>query len=899
MNLQFQSTWLLYWIWIPPVLAALWMMLQRRALRALNSFVSPVMQPKLLPRHNPARQYWQTVLVSLGALLLIIAAAGPRWGERDETILQQSRDLIVAIDVSQSMLANDIHPSRLLRAKVDAMDLIASLNGDRAALIAFRAKPVLVCPLTTDYAFLRQALAGITPETAPRGETDIGAAISRALDAFSETEASHKAVILISDGEDLSGLALEMAENAGKRGIPIYTVGLGSRTGSTIPDPQNKNDVIRFEGKPVITKLDHDSLYTIAQKSGGSYIPIETAGTTDTTLGTIYSDHLRNVTRRELAESRRRRAVERFQWFLLPGFILLAAACALSRGRLATGPQRNTVAASRQPLKTVSLLALFLLPVIAGAATNAPATDVSVSNAASPVIESPPPPTNAPTAKITLSGHAAAREAWKLYKKGDYENAVSLFRAAEQDSPPDVERKYRYNEGASLAAAGKHDEAAGIFRSLSLQSRRGGPDAAEALGITLYRASEAAEATSAQGAEAKADSLQQAAEAFKEAWRNTPATDDARHNLALMLKQLPPAQENALALRLAEKYGQTPAPALAAEMLKTQRDIAAAIPQAATSSVPVRIAELEALAQRQKENAECWMPLKQKLAEALAQQPAQDDKAKQAVNSLYSLMDVTRDTMNDSYRQLRDIQSDSFRPAKMSEQGMYQLWKGVASHEMLLAEGITQQTNAINQVVGNQPPDPVQTTSELQLESAALTDLFRSRFEQAVPPEGTVQPAPEGGTNTQNAAEAKPEGITPEVRQQILQLATETAAIQRDASENITNNKLDEALAGQQTARDKLLEIAELLPKPPPQQQPQDQPKEPPPPQQKPQQPPQDQPQDQPKEKQPEEQPQPSPKKEDDVQKLLKRALEREREFENEKRERQNRIPLPPSARDW
>jgi len=905
MNLTFQTPWLLYCIWVVPALAALWIVMHRRARRALDTFIPPAMQAKLLPARGQARAVWQTALVTLGSMLLLLAAAGPRWGEREETVLQQSRDLVIAIDVSQSMLANDIHPSRLERAKVDAMDLIASLQGDRAALLAFRAKPALVCPLTTDYAFLRQALAGISTGSAPRGETDIGTAIARALDAFSETEASHKAVILISDGEDLSGLALEMAEKAGSRGIPIYTVGLGSRSGSTIPDPQNPGNVIRHEGEAVVTKLNHEALYTIAQKSGGSYIPIETAGMAETTLGTIYSDHLRSVTRRELAETRRRRAVERYQWFLLPAFILLAAACTLSRGRLAAGP-RTSRAAAAQTAAAVLLLLAAAMPARAITSTNGNALATGATNDAAQVasaeaVESPALPDK--LAKLT--GHRAARQAQKAYRQGDYETAAALYRRAVTDSSPRTVQAYRYNEAAALAAAGRHREAADQFRTLSLQpDRRGGIDAAPALGATLYQLAASTNAATAAGAAVRHDALRQAGEAFKEALRNQPEADAVRHDLALTLKQIPEADEQAKALRLAEQYAKTQAPALAAEMLAIQRGIAAEIATAATNRAPERIAAFESLATRQQENADRWLPLKQKLAEALAQQqPQQDDQSQKAMAAMFSLMDVTRQNMTDSFHQLRDIEPDAFRPAKLAEQGNYQLWKAVAPHELLLGEDITQQTNAIEQVAGKQTPDPTLSTAELQAESAALTDLFRTRFEQAVPPEGNVQPPAESPatTNATDTATTEPQGISAETRAQIVKLATETAGIQRDAAALINSGKMDEAMAAQLTARDKLLEIAELLPKPPPQQQKQDEPQEqpPPPPQEQPQE--QPQPQDQKDEPQPEQKPEAKPDKqpESNVQKILQRALEREREFEEEKRKRQNRIPLPPSARDW
>jgi len=136
--------------------------------------------------------------------------------------MQRGRDLIIALDVSRSMLAQDVHPNRLQRAKADIQDLLRELRGDRAALIAFRGKAVQLCPLTTDYAYLEQALAEVSPESAPRGETDIGDAVTKALEAFESDAGAYQAIILISDGEDLAGRIKAAAESARKRHRNFY-----------------------------------------------------------------------------------------------------------------------------------------------------------------------------------------------------------------------------------------------------------------------------------------------------------------------------------------------------------------------------------------------------------------------------------------------------------------------------------------------------------------------------------------------------------------------------------------------------------------------------------------------------------------------------------------------------
>ena len=335
MTIQFAHPGVLFLLWLIPVVGLWWILTNRNRERALTQFIAPAMQQKLRPAASRHRIPWQTGLVLAGLSLLLIAAARPQWGMREEMVFRRARDLVIALDVSRSMLANDVHPNRLARAKADILDLIKDLRGDRAALMAFRHKAVLVCPLTTDTAFLRQALDSIDNQSAPRGETDIGDAILKSLDAFDTADASHKAIILISDGEDLQGHAQEAAKIAAERGIPIFTVGIGNRVGSHIPDSEAAQGIAVYKGEPVTTRLDHDALLAIARTTQGVYVPLEQASTATTTLGTLYKDHLRNIAARDLEETLQRRRIERYEWFLVPSFLCLLGAAALSRGRLA------------------------------------------------------------------------------------------------------------------------------------------------------------------------------------------------------------------------------------------------------------------------------------------------------------------------------------------------------------------------------------------------------------------------------------------------------------------------------------------------------------------------------------------------------------------------------------
>ncbi|MDA0990052.1 MAG: VWA domain-containing protein, partial [Verrucomicrobia bacterium] len=340
---------LLLLIWLVPLMAIWWVWSHKRQQQALDRFVAATMRHKLWPSKSALAMRVQIVAACLATAFAIVALARPQWGEREEVVYQHGRDLIIALDVSRSMLADDVRPNRLQRAKTDLLDLIRELRGDRAGLIAFRKQAINICPLTTDYAYLKQALDATGIDSAPRGETDIGNAIRVALDAFDTDSGGHRAIVLISDGEDLKGNAIEAAQEAAGKGVTIFTVGLGSRHGSTIPDQVEASAHALYQNKAIVTKLDNDMLNAIAETTGGAYIPLETASTASTTLGTLYRDHLRNIAARDIEESLQRRRVDRFQWFLFPATLCWFVVLGFSRGRLAR-MSRPQVAVAEPPL---------------------------------------------------------------------------------------------------------------------------------------------------------------------------------------------------------------------------------------------------------------------------------------------------------------------------------------------------------------------------------------------------------------------------------------------------------------------------------------------------------------------------------------------------------------------
>ncbi len=218
----------------------------------------------------------KNVIFVFAIFFLIIAIARPQWNKEVQIVKKEGIDIVVCIDVSKSMDAGDIKPSRIDRAKDQISLFIDQLKGDRIAIIAFAGKSFVQCPPTNDYGAAKLFLNLLDTETVPSYGTDIGGAISKALELFGEEE-KHKVIIVVSDGEDLEANAVKIAEEASKKNAIIYTLGVGSPEGSTIPVRDRTGDVVYAKddkGNIILTKLDISTLTQIAKLGNGRFFPI-------------------------------------------------------------------------------------------------------------------------------------------------------------------------------------------------------------------------------------------------------------------------------------------------------------------------------------------------------------------------------------------------------------------------------------------------------------------------------------------------------------------------------------------------------------------------------------------------------------------------------------------------
>lgn len=219
----------------------------------------------------PGRNTLRFILLCFAFLTLAIGWANLRMGDKTERTERKGVDVVIALDVSKSMLAKDIQPDRLTRAKQLIMSLTDKMSNDRVALVVFAGKAYMQVPLTIDYSALKMILQGVSPDDVPYQGTVISEAIQMGTEAFTQNERKYKSLIVISDGEDHDKQAEDMAKKAAGDGVVIHTVGIGSPHGATLFDPATNAAKLDENGNPVISKLNEEGLRAISRAGQGTY----------------------------------------------------------------------------------------------------------------------------------------------------------------------------------------------------------------------------------------------------------------------------------------------------------------------------------------------------------------------------------------------------------------------------------------------------------------------------------------------------------------------------------------------------------------------------------------------------------------------------------------------------
>jgi Ca-activated chloride channel family protein len=440
------------WFWgllAIPVLVALYIRAEHRGAERLREFVSPRLLPQLSGTVNRFRRVLRLGLQLLGLACAIVSLAQPRWGYTFQDVKRKGLDLLVAVDTSRSMLSNDVPPNRLERVKLAAQDLINELEGDRVGLIAFAGRAFLQAPLTIDYEAAVESINDLDTKTIPEGGTNISEAIALASRTFGKSAMGNRALIIFTDGEELSGDAAQSAKNAADTGVRIFTVGVGTPEGSLIPisgEDGGTAFVKDSAGQVVKSKLDEKRLREIAQASGGFYLHLENG---PRTMQQIYAEGLAKMQATDLDVRLSRRPIERYEWPLSAALLSIAMSILIGE-RKRVRERAYSRAAAKMATATAALLVFF-----------------------------------GPFAFATVSGLRA-------YDDGKFGDAYTQFQETLQAHPHSrVEDKLQFDSGAAAYKMKEYGKALESFSQALLSPDRGLQSKSHYnLGNTLYERGE-------------------------------------------------------------------------------------------------------------------------------------------------------------------------------------------------------------------------------------------------------------------------------------------------------------------------------------------------------------------------------------------------------------------------
>jgi len=340
MDIRFNHLESLNWLWAVLVVAVLVVLAFKARKRVLARLATVNLLERMTRSTSLLRKRCRAIMLLFALVLTVFAMLDPRWGIRYKDVQQQGIDVFFVLDTSRSMLAEDVRPNRMERAKQYIEDVVESIGGDRVGLITFAGQAKVDVPLTLDYGAMRLSLDEIHAREGRRGGSMAGDAIRMAMDSFTDEVEDHKAIILLSDGEDMGSYPVEAAAHANEHGIRIYTVGLGDiRDGSRIPIERNGQETyLTHEGQEVWSTMQPELLSEIAIAANGAFIP---AGTSNLDLNSIYHDVIATGSGREFDVARIEEHVPRYQWFAALA-LLLVLVDSLMTDRRSSSPKAVT-----------------------------------------------------------------------------------------------------------------------------------------------------------------------------------------------------------------------------------------------------------------------------------------------------------------------------------------------------------------------------------------------------------------------------------------------------------------------------------------------------------------------------------------------------------------------------
>jgi Ca-activated chloride channel family protein len=451
------------WLWgllVVPLLIALFVRAEDRGLKRLQQFVSARLLPQLAGTVNRPRRIVRFGLQLLGLSLAIASLAQPRWGYTFEDVKRKGLDLLVVVETWRSMVSSEVQPSRLERVKLAIQDLMNELQGDRVGLIAFAGRAFLQAPLTIDYDAVIEAVNDLDTKTIPEGGTNISSAITLATQSFGKSAVGNRALIIFTDGEELSGDAVKTAKAAAAdAGVRIFTVGVGTPQGSLIPitgDNGETSFVKDSAGQVVKSKLDDKRLREIAEATGGFYVHLENG---PRTMEQVQNEGLAKMQAAEMDVRLSRRPIERYEWSLSAALIALAFSMLIPERKSATarvrrGGRGREPAAIPAPVKAAAATLALLVLLCTSAFATAPGVDAYQQGKFEDAYKE---------FQETLKFHPESRAEDKLqfdsgaaaYKLKDYTKALESFSQALLTPDTGFQSKGHYNLGNTLYQRGE------------------------------------------------------------------------------------------------------------------------------------------------------------------------------------------------------------------------------------------------------------------------------------------------------------------------------------------------------------------------------------------------------------------------------------------------------------
>jgi Ca-activated chloride channel family protein len=461
-----------------PLMILLYVFILRSKKNTIKKIGDPALVNQLIKDYSPTKFLVKFVLIVTAFIAGIIALANPRMPKGTTIVNRSGIDVMIALDVSKSMLADDIKPSRLERAKQFIERLIDKLPDDRIGIVVFAGRAYLQMPLTTDHSAAKMYLSSATPDVVPTQGTVIGDALKMCYAAFNTKEKKYKSVVLVSDGEDHDKTAEKVTKAMAEEGVMINTVGIGSPEGTTIIDPATGVTKTDAEGRPVITKLNEKELQSIAANGNGLY---ELFTNTDDVVNGI-DTQLKKMGQHSITENSLVNFKNFFPWLLGLALILLVAEFFVSEVKKLAVVKKIII-----KKETVALMAMLILPSLLFAQN---------SNT------------------LIQNGNYA-------YNKKEYDVAVDNYKKAADKEPANEKAQYNlgnalYKKGDAEEALKAYDEAIKFSKSKSDQS-----GSWYNKGVSLQNNKK----------------LPESIDAYKNALRLNPTDEDARFNLQKALLQ--------------------------------------------------------------------------------------------------------------------------------------------------------------------------------------------------------------------------------------------------------------------------------------------------------------------------------------------------------------------------